>query len=761
MGKNDLCSSVFLNNFVRSTFRYAWFLTLAAMAALNLSAFWALLGNCYHPEHYRATRVDMGVLEVVWIQVCCAGAVVSLAWLRRQPDECRRLVLAGLVSMTASCVVWGRQLLGARFQCLDPILFCTACGWTVALWLQGREMSSPERMWSLRLIGFGRDLKTVHLLAIAVGGAAVALSVYYLLQQIHNYNRLGLGYADCGDYARIMYNTLHNPRELFLRVNPDKPLFFDHFQPGFLPFVPLWLLWPSVNVTSLLQVLTVMGCAAPIYWIGKELFRDKTAALLLVAVWLVFPSASQFIYSGSYGFHCGNLCLPLYFLALVFWIKGHRGWALLFAVWAILIKEEAAIPVGMFGLYVALFEKRRWLGTVIAVSASSYFLLVTSVIIPAIIHTAYFAEHHFAALGATKLEMLLSPWTKPGMFWGRLLAPSSFYFAALLLAPLLFIPLKKPSLLLVGSLVFLADCLEPILKSICYWYQAALLPVVFWAFAAALQPADPAKRRAVLSGAVMSGILLSVFFGNVFWSKALPGLQPPSPRRLELVQRVAHDIDPRGSLFATQRAAAHFITQRYLYVSPPVPPQIDYVLLDMRDSWRPAADLKWLDGLRDIQRQAESLPHLHLVKAEDGVILYSRHGESIDARGLVERETMPPEAVRGSVDLGRGITIVGWTAKPLPSDQPGRHDRICITTYSSVEAPVDTDLAIRCILQFRGGSTHGENYGSDFQPLGQCIWPVGRWVPGRFYADDFVIDFPVELAASGFSIAFERLPLAP
>lgn len=731
------------------------------MAALNLSAFWALLGNCYYPGPYRAEPIDMGILEVVWMQVCCAGAVVFLAWLRHQPDEWRRLVLAGLVGTAASCVVLARQFLGARSRCLDPILFCTACGWTVALWLQGREMPSRERTWSLRLGGFGCDLKPVSLLAAGVGGAAVGLSAYYLLQQIHYYNHLGLGYADCGDYARIMYNTLHNPRGLFLRVNPDKPLFFDHFQPGFLPFVPLWLLWPSVNVTSLLQVLTVMGCAAPIYWICKELFRDKTAALLVATVWLVFPSTSQFIYSGSYGFHCGNLCLPLYFVALVFWIKRRRGWALLFAVWAMLIKEEAAISVGMFGLYVALFERRRWPGTAIAVIAFAYFLLVTSVIIPAIIQHAYLAEHHFAALGATKVEILLSPWTKPSVFWGRLLTPSSFYFAALLLAPLLFIPLKKPSLLFVGSLVFLFDCLEPILKSICYWYQAALLPVVFWAFAVALQPAETARRRALLSGAVVAGILLSLFFGNVFWSKTTPGLLPPSTRRLELVQRVARDIDPRGSLFATQRAAAHFITQRYLYVYPPVPPQIDCVLLDMRDSWKKIAGLKWLRGLRDIQRQAESLPHLRLVKAEDGVILYSRQGESINARGLVEREAIPPETVRRYVDLGRGITIVGWVAKPLPPDQPGWHDRICITTFSSVETPVDTDLAIRCIVQFRGGSTHAKNFGSDFQPLGQCVWPIERWVPGKFYADDFVIDFPAGLAATGFSITFDRLPLAP
>ena len=742
-----------------STFRYAWFLVLAAMAALTLGAFRALLGNDYSPELYRVVPGAAGTAETAWMLGWCAVTVVFLAWSRRRPDKCRRLVPAGLLATGASCVILAKQFLGLRFQCLDPILFCTAVGWTIALWLQARQMPVPERSWSLRLAGFCFVLTPVRLLAATIVCAAIGLSVYYLAQQIHYFNNLQLGYADCGDYARIMYNTLHNPRELFLAVNPDRPLFFDHFQPGFLPVVPLWLLWPSLNVTALLQVLAVMGCAVPIYWIGTELLRDKASALLLVAVWLVFPPATQFIYSGSYGFHCGSLCLPLYFLALAFWIKERRGWALLFAVWAILIKEEAAIPVGMFGVYLALFEKRRGLGLAIAGIAFAYFLVVTSVIIPAIIHHAYLTQGHFAALGETKMGILLSPWTNPHAFWGNLLAPSSFYFAALLLAPMLFVPLKKPSVLFVGSLVFLFDSLNPILKSIRYWYQMALFPVVFWALAAALQRAASARQRAVLSGATVAGVLLTLFFGNAFWSKTTMVPLPLPADRPQLVQQMARHIDPRGSLFATQRTAARFITQKYLYVAPPLPPQIDYVLLDMRDSWRTTADLAWLRELRDIQQQAESLPHMRLVEAEDGLVLYSRQGESVDARRLVERDALPPEVVRASMELGSGVAVVGYASKVLPSNSTNDRDRIQVTIFSSVEAPIDADLAVRCHLQFQDGGVHTKHIGSQFQPLGQCVWPVKRWVPGKFYADDFVIDVPPGLSATEFSILIESQPL--
>ncbi|MGO9526665.1 MAG: DUF2079 domain-containing protein [Verrucomicrobiia bacterium] len=743
---------------MRSAFRHTWFLALAVIATLCLVAFWVLLGTNYSPEVYWALPALPGNLEIVCMLVFTVATVLMLLSSARRPDKCRRWFNAGLVSAAAASFILAKRALGFRPHCLDPILFCTACGWTIALWLRGRPVSSPGRSWHVQFAGFSYDFEPASLLPMAVVSAAVGLSVYYLVQQIRYFNNFQLGYADCGDYARTMFNTLYNPRELFLRVNPDRPLFYDHFQPGFLPFVPLWFLWPDLKATILLQILAVMACALPIYWIGHKLLQDKTAALLLVATWIVFPSASQLIYSGSYGFHCGNLCLPLYFLALAFWLAERPGWALLFAVWAILLKEEAAIPIGTFGLYLALFGNRRKLGIVIATVAFAYFLIMTSMVIPAMGHQAYMAQSHFAPIGETKEEILLSPWNNPKEFWGNLFSASSFYFAALLLAPLLFVPLKKPSVLLVGSLVFLFDCLDPTLKSIRYWYQLALFPVLFWALAAALSRATPARQRAVLSGATVTGILLSVFFGNVFWSKPAMVALPTSPDRPQIVQRMAQRIDRQGSLFATQRVAAHFITQKYLYVTPPLPPQIDGVLLDMRDSWRTATTLNWLKNLRDIQRQAESLPQLHLVDVQDGVLLYSRHGEPIDPRRLVERDALPPEAVHQPADLGKGVTFEGYTATAVTSGGASPLDQILITMFSSVAAPVDVDLAVRCHVQSQAGNRFPQ-FGSQFQPLGQCVWPVKHWVPGKFYADDFVIDLPAGLAAAGLSISFECQPL--
>ena len=448
------------------------------------------------------------------------------------------------------------------------------------------------------------------------------------------------------------------------------------------------------------------------------------------------------------------MCLLLYFIALSLWQRGRNGWALAAAIWALLIKEEAASVIVLFGVYLTMFTRQRRAGIALTVVTLGYFLLVTSVIIPKIGGQGSAMLRFFGDLGHNNWEIFLSPLTKPHIFWGRLFEARSWYFAAALLAPLLFIPLKKPSILVVGLSTFVFDCLHPILKSISFRYQAALLPVVFWALAAALQTDDAARRRATLSGVVVSGMLVSLFLGNTFWSKDT--IRPPlSPGRLQIVQRMGRHIDKSSSLFATQRVAAHFVTQKYLYVDLPLPSSIDYVLLDLRDSWREQSDAHWLRGLRNLQRQVETRPDLHLIDVEDGLLLYARQGTPIDARAVVERDALPAGAARENLSLGYGIRVAAASFFPQPGAGRAPTCPIHLTIFSTVDARTNVDVAVRCILRFGDKGTESEEYASKFQPLGQGIWPIERWETGRFYADDFLVSVPVELTNRTFAVTFD------
>jgi uncharacterized membrane protein len=588
------------------------------------------------------------------------------------------------------------------------------------------------------------------------------LAGYFIWQQLGYLHNLALGYHDCGDEARRMYNSLNNPRELFLRINPDILLFSDHFQPGVLPFVPLWALLPRLELTILFQVAATIGAALPLYVIARERWKDKVSALLLVIGWLVYPSVSQLIYNASYGFSWGRLCLPLYFVALWLWLRGRNGSALATMLWAVLIKEEAAIYLGMFGVYLALFHpQRRRTGVVLAAVGFAYFWIMTAFVIPMFRGNQYVMLAYFSRLGRGHAEILLSPLTKPHQFWGRLFEAPSMYLLGCLLVPLLLLPLKKPSVLAIASIPFLFICLwdNPNVKSICFWYQTGLLPILFWGLVEALREATMVARRANVLGVIVAGATLSIYCGNTCWSKDGPTVRV-APGRLALVRHWGEQIDPQATLVATERVAAHFVTQKYLYIAPELPPHADYAYLDFRDGWRMSIDAEKLGELRAFQQRVERETTLNVLAVEDGLVLYGHGDHIVDVRKTVELFSLPPGVGEDRLPLGYDVSFAGSTfAKAEPaSGQEGQ--RLRVTTFGIVARPVTVDLAARCVLTFGTGETQ-EVFVSSLQPLGQCVWPTYRWEPGKFYADEFIVDLPAGLSGQSYTVGFEVERLEP
>jgi len=719
-----------------------WFLLLVVIAVGALGAFWILLGGRFSPEDYEIRGITEDTVEFGLFGAALVVVVSALLLSARHRDTWRRLAYGALPLAAISSFVLVRAVLFERVRMYDMLLFCVACGGTAIFWVYGKPLV---------------DARDIRMLRVFVWGLVLFLAAYQFWDQVRHLNDFALGYADCGENARLMFNSITNPHELFLRVNPDKPLFYDHVDIGIIPFLPLWLLWPDLKLTILLEIVAVLGVVVPLYFIAKRSLQDESAVLLVVLAWVLYPPTSQFIYSASYGFRWGNMCLLLYFVALAFWVYERRGWALACTLWAMLIKEEAAIVIGMFGVYLALFERRKASGAALTVFAFGYFLLASSVLIPVVSGQSYAMTRLFRELGQTKWEILTSPLAKPAVFWGRMVEPTSLYFAAVLLAPLLFVPLRKLPVLFIGSLTFVFCCMNPIMKNICFHYQAALLPVVFWALILALQDREAQRRFPVLVGVVVSCGTMSLFLGALPWSKATAPVYR-TPNRLELVRRVRSQIDPRGALFATQRVAAHFVTQRYLYLDLPVPRDIDYVLIDMRDSWRGITnDGQWLQKQRIIQHQAEGHPELHLVFADDGFLLYSRHGTPLDAQRMVERDRLPVAAVPATFDLGCGVNLVGLLTEPMLTTHDTKADHLRVTAFFTLAAPTNIDFAVRCIAHVRSDPEREDDYATQFQLLGQSIWPVERWKTDKYYAEVFLLTLPPGTSGDISSFSFSAL----
>lgn len=444
--------------------------------------------------------------------------------------------------------------------------------------------------------------------------AAVCLAAIGWAWQSHiYYGNFLLGFNDFGHFAQRIANTA-NGRGLLLE-SPVLPMFWDHFNPGLLLLVPLWMLFPNVHLFFVLQSVALASGGIFVWGIARQRGLGSLPALLFGLAWLAQPVLGQMNLAYTYGWHPISLAIPL-LLAAIWSLTAHRPWpALALAVLAMSMEEGVIVIVCLFCAVAAatsrwpLRPKPRSESDILAacgVSAGAWLLLavtcgVAFVLVYRLSGLAEFQTARFATLGASTGEVLLSPILRPAVFWGNLFRWPKLYFLLCL-----WLPCFVPSLLR-GWRPLLATALPLLVllvwdhlpaTSLAFQYASSLLPL-FWlatiqgtqAYAAQSKtiPTDDDQLRVdsaevqrrqsrasgAAAGALATGLILSMFAGQLAYSSptlmdvitiSYAAIDGPHQQRLAsqddgrwLTEQV-HRIRQDGSaVLATGRVAAHVV----------------------------------------------------------------------------------------------------------------------------------------------------------------------------------------------------------
>ena len=104
---------------------------------------------------------------------------------------------------------------------------------------------------------------------------------------------------------------------------------------------------------------------------------------------------------------------------------------------SLLIQETVAVFWAGWGLFLIVGEKKYRKGLLLFLAMAAWFAFLACVLQPWAAGDAVYGQNfHYAALGATPLEAALSPFLRPGAFWGSLFSSRGLFFAAVLLTPL-------------------------------------------------------------------------------------------------------------------------------------------------------------------------------------------------------------------------------------------------------------------------------------------------------------------------------------
>ncbi len=590
----------------------------------------AVQGVQFNVVSYKVVRTDDPIHLPALLFACLVfGAIVGLAVLgpglsgRRGR---RRWVLAGscLWPLAFAMPVVLCRVVGWSIPFVFSVVMVLSAGWAAfraALYLP----AGTRRPW-----GHGAALGSIILLIML-------LTAVHTRLQINFFEHFMLGHADFGHFAEELKNCLAGRG---LRSDSfDNVRLGWHFVPLLYVLVPGYALWPSPVYLMVCGALLVHVVALPAYCLVRRLTGSAMLGWMVAVAWLLLPSQSRLVYSGTYGFQWIYFAMPLLGVMIAAAVTGHWRLSCVMVILVLLCKETTTALTLGWGAYLVLFTARRRLGIVIMVGSVAYLMLCTQVLIP---HFAAEGRYErftlFGELGGGIGDLLSAPFTQPDVFFGRFLRWEVLYFLLLLPASMGLLPLRgwRISIAALPTLIMILLLKNPDWLSIKFWHHATVLPVLFFAAIATFRPDEKGARKPSRSAKWVCGhsnpsaaavaMLVCAAMGHYFHAFSPLGkayepyadaayLHRPDPR-MTVVRRLREDIPRHCTILATERLAAHFTDYRRVYTGGRIQPA-DFVILDRHDTWDSS-------GLPGKAPQFTADPQYHLHSQYGSIIVYQR-----------------------------------------------------------------------------------------------------------------------------------------
>ena len=595
----------------------------------------------------------------------------------------------------------------------------------------------------------------------------LAYSAYFSALSIQRHNTFRTHASDLGQMDQALWNTLHGHLLEDTRPNGEQlPRLTDHVEPIFLLVSLSYLIYDGVESILVLQSIVIALGALPIFWIARRKLKSDLAALAFAAMYLLFPALEA---ANLAEFHAVTLAPAPLLLAYNYGEQGAWKRFALFALIALMVKEEIALLVFMMALWFAVkwqVPSRKGRGTfaplrsfklkqssrfeiqglplAIAGVALAWFLVAVFVIVPHFSpagSSVYLGRYNgVGTSGPAKWIASL-----PGLVAGIFIPEKMAYLAALLASSGL-VALLDPIALVLGLPLLALNLLSnyEAMYSGTYHYSAPVAPYFVLAAiggAAALSAwiarrgwASEGRARFLVVAPALAIALLyhgmagyTPLGGEFFW----PELTPHDA----LLARFLNEIPPDAPVSTTASLFPHLSHRRVLYrfEQLPVTPDTQYVLLDVSQVTSLPVDfrVKYLDTLKE---------GFGVKDAADGYILLER--------GLTQTE-LPDEfysflRAGGAtpqqqviVDFGNKIRFLGYDVR---QDDWGR---VYLRTYwTRLPTMEDNNYALFPFYPDANGAPRTD---APVPDLAIHFWyPTMKWKPGEVIIADTV---PVDVGA--------------
>ena len=453
--------------------------------------------------------------------------------------------------------------------------------------------------WTIAGVPLTRAEDAVVALAVVVGARAllspprlprvrprraivVAVAVYVLAMGfivVSRHVALRTHALDLGYYVQVVWNIAHGHAA---RVTlPPMHAWGDHFSPVLYLLAPLG--WLGAVPAGLLLAQTVIFAAGAlaVYGFARRRLVDERAALAVALLYLVNPSLHGI---NLRDVHPAAFAVALIPAAALAFDAGRPGWGLAALVLTLAGREDAAIAVIGFAVWLAL-ARGRWLaGTLLAVASVGVLFVDVTWVMPHFRGEPYPHLGRYAHLGGSLGEIvrtLALPWR----WLPEMLTASRLVYLVLMLAPLGFLPLAAPraaAAVLPALLVNLLSA-DPVLFHHRAQYQGYVLPFLLLAAVEGYRALGLRLGDRRLLGRYRAGAVLGLgFVVSVALTARTVNDLGVRAWRLGQEQRAAHHlvgrVPPLASVTTNERLVPHLADRPEVFIFPSAVGQARYVL---------------------------------------------------------------------------------------------------------------------------------------------------------------------------------------
>ena len=464
--------------------------------------------------------------------------------------------------------------------------------------------------------GLGDRLKTLrsHVLTWWIAGTALI----FLIGSSLRHSLFRSSAFDLGIYDQVVYLLSQGiaPISSYLGFHHMG----NHAAYSVYPLALLYKLYPSVYWLLAVQAVCLALGALPTWLLARQAGLSDGLARTMAIVYLLYP---VILNVNLFDFHPEVMAIPVILASIWAARAGKKGWFCVAILFILGCKDALSLTVAAMGVWLFLFEKRRFCGAFACIAGVTWFAIATQWIIPALSGGEAAAVSRYAYLGDSVLDIAKNLLLKPGIVLGRLFSLETIKYLALLAFPLAWglSPRHLAPLVSVAPLMLMNILSEEGgQRDLVHQYSLPVLPFLLVSVISALAAGHSwlRQRRWMVLWSIVAFVIVEFYYSSNF--RYFSALDTWQATRQAIAQIPAHE----GGVITDNYLGPHLSHRTDIYLARPrflkdTLPKTDYVLLNLRHPFPGDRD-----RVETVMQRVQKHPAFQLTYQQDDVYLFTR-----------------------------------------------------------------------------------------------------------------------------------------